>query len=396
MTVAKSLLGSEAEAAAGAFRAWIFDSALPLWSTVGRDRPGFGFVEHLTLSAEPAKVAYKRVRVQARQIYVFSHAHLLGWPGAREVAEDGYDFLLRHAWRADGGWVRSLEQDGRVLDPTVDLYDLAFVLLALAWYGRATGLAEPIDRARRTLDWMERVMASPWGGFYNALPMRAEPRQQNPHMHLLEALLALSATTEDDIFLKRAERLVDLFRRRLFDPKSSTLGEFFADDWSWADGAAGTRVEPGHHYEWVWLLSEYERQSRSCVEPEKSALYRFANRFGRRVGTQLVVDELDRTGFVRDASVRIWPQAEAIKAHLVMAEQQAVVGRPVSAGTLIARLLNDLFERFLARDPPGTWNEHFTPNDELKGERIPSSSLYHIFMAFAELDRVVGNSSRHR
>ena len=97
---------------------------------------------------------YKRVRVQARQIFVFSCAHGLGWPGALEAASDGYEFLTRHARRADGGWVRLLGRDGEVLDPTADLYDLAFVVFALAWYARATGSAEAIGQAHDTLAWI--------------------------------------------------------------------------------------------------------------------------------------------------------------------------------------------------------------------------------------------------
>jgi mannose/cellobiose epimerase-like protein (N-acyl-D-glucosamine 2-epimerase family) len=378
---------SEVESAGAALSTWIFEKALPFWSVVGRDQSGLGFIEHLSLSAQPADVPYKRVRVQARQIYVFSYAHMLGWPGAIEAAQDGYDFLIRNAWRDDGSWVRQLERDGRILDPRADLYDLAFVVFALAWYGRATVSTEPIERALRTLDWIESTMASPRGGFYNTWPASRELRQQNPHMHLLEAVLALFATTGDRECLRVADGLVDLFQRHLFDSDTGTLGEFFADDWSWADGIKGTLVEPGHHYEWVWILSEYERLTGHSLKSERNALYFFANRFGQRPGTGLVVDALDREGRVRDASVRIWPQTEAIKAHMVMAEEQTGSDSGENGETIAARLVTRLLEHFFIREPAGTWIEHFTPDNEPKGERIPSSTLYHIFMAFAELSR---------
>jgi mannose/cellobiose epimerase-like protein (N-acyl-D-glucosamine 2-epimerase family) len=65
-----------------AFAAWMRDHALPFWATVGQDRYGLGFVEHLTFDARPAPVVYKRVRVQTRQIYVYSAAALDGVEGA--------------------------------------------------------------------------------------------------------------------------------------------------------------------------------------------------------------------------------------------------------------------------------------------------------------------------
>ena len=388
---AKVLLGREAACAYAALHDWIFERALPFWSTVGVDRPGFGFIEHLDLSARPAAVPYKRVRVQARQIFVFSYAHLQGWPGALGAATAGYDFLTRHARRPEGSWVRVLGAQGDVLDPTADLYDLAFVLFALAWYARATGSAEALDHAYRTLDWIERAMRAPTGGFYNAVPVSPEPRQQNPHMHLLEAVLALFETTRDASLLRTADTLVDLFRTRLFDAATGSLGEFFTDDWRWADGAAGTHVEPGHHYEWVWLLSQYERLSNRIVEPERSALYDFANRWGRNQDTGLVFDVVDRTGIVRDASGRIWPQTEAIKAHVVMAERGTAAGE--HAGAMIAQITDNLLGHFLAREPAGTWTDHLTAGGTAKGDRIPASTLYHIVSAFSELDRVFGKAA---
>ena len=77
-------------------RAWMFDKAMPLWSTVGLDRELGGAVEVLDLSGRDGGLAYKRTRVQARQVYAFSHAHLLGWSGpALESAEHCWSFLAR-------------------------------------------------------------------------------------------------------------------------------------------------------------------------------------------------------------------------------------------------------------------------------------------------------------
>jgi mannose/cellobiose epimerase-like protein (N-acyl-D-glucosamine 2-epimerase family) len=373
------VLGPAAERAYAALRRWIFQDVLPFWSTTGRDRPGFGFVEHLDPAARAADVPYKRVRVQARQIFVFSCARALGWPGALEAATDGHDFLTRHARRADGAWVRLLGRDGDVLDSTADLYDLAFVLFALAWYARATGSAQALDQAYGTLAWIERNMTSPAGGFHEAVPVPPEPRRQNPHMHLLEAVLALFVTTRDAALLATADALVDLFRRRFFDPATGSLGEFFTDDWQWAPGAAGTHVEPGHHYEWVWLLSQYERLSGRTVEPERSVLYTFANRWGCDAKTGLVLDVVDRSGTVRDGGSRIWPQTEAIKAHLVMAD-----------GAEVARIIDNLFDHFVAGNRAGTWTEHLAPDGTRKSDRIPASTLYHVVSAFSELERTFG------
>ena len=70
------------------------------------------------------------------------------------------------------------------------------------------------------------------------------PRRQNPHMHLLEALLALHVATSEKNWLRRAGVLVDLFRRRLVDPATGALIEFFTADWQQAPGTGARCASP--------------------------------------------------------------------------------------------------------------------------------------------------------
>ena len=97
----------------------------------------------------------------------------------------------------------------------------------------------------------------------------------------------------------------------------------------------------------------------------------------------LVVDAVDRSGGVRDGAARVWPQMEAIKAHLAMAD-----------GAEVARIISNLFERFFAANRAGTWTEHFTADGNAKSDRIPSSTLYHVVSAFSELERIFGRVVR--
>ena len=60
---------------------WMFDHALPLWATAGQDKSGRGFAELLDRTGRPLDPGFKRIRVQARQIYTFCHAVELGWQG---------------------------------------------------------------------------------------------------------------------------------------------------------------------------------------------------------------------------------------------------------------------------------------------------------------------------
>ena len=84
-------------------------------------------------------------------------------------------------------------------------------------------------------------------GAGEAWEVRVGPRRQNPHMHLLEALLALGWRAE-------ADALVRLFHERFYDEKSGSLAELFDERWQPLATPEGRIVEPGHNFEWVWLL----------------------------------------------------------------------------------------------------------------------------------------------
>src|SRR5688500_7448400 len=122
-----------------AVRYWMFEEALPFWATHGIDRTFGGYVEQLALDGSDAAVDFKRVRVIARQIYVFSHAALMGHSAYTDLARHGFHYLTGNAWQGpERGWARLLDRQGRAKDPTPDLYDHAFVLFSLGWYYRLT------------------------------------------------------------------------------------------------------------------------------------------------------------------------------------------------------------------------------------------------------------------
>ena len=371
------------------FRAWLFGQALPFWGSFGHDGKGGGAREYLRLDGQPAPVPYKRMRVQARQIYAFSHAALLGWPDGERLARDGYAFITRCGERADGGWVRQLSPAGNeVLDGAIDLYDQAFVLFALAWYARLTQEAAPLRRARLTTEWIRANMAAAPLGFCNVLPAERGPRQQNPHMHLLEAALALLETSGDAYYAEFARELVTLFRCHLFDAGSGTIGEFFAPDWSPAPGAPGDHIEPGHQYEWVWLLDQYERLTGDPATAELQRLYAFATAFGNDPETALVWDAVSRDGAVTRRSTRLWPQTEALRAHAVMARRGAVGLSPIPA------VVRNIGTRFFAGCPAGTWIDQFAADGAAASDKIPTSSFYHVVTGFSELDALVARLAR--
>ena len=273
------------------------------------------------------------------------------------------------------------------MDRSKDLYGHAFLLFALAYLHRAFVVPGAMELAAATMDVIHVRMTAPNGGFWDGASEewqpKATPQRQNPHMHLLEAMLALFETSGDRRWLDEAAALVTLFRELFFEPATATLGEFFTTDWS-PHPQTGHIVEPGHHFEWVWLLHRYAALSGRQLEPAADALYTMAMRHGFEADNGHIHDQLDRSGTPILRTRRIWPVTEAIKAQIARIE----AGLPVGPGQP-ARLSQHIMDHFLHPAQLG-WIETMTPEGLATQTNLPGSTPYHLVMAAAEVRRVLG------
>ncbi len=367
-----------------AIHRWMFEAALPWWAEYGLDRVHGGYVEQMTLDGRDAAAAFKRTRVTARQIYVFSHAHVLGFSQGAELARHGFDFLATKTWNgSDKGFARRLTRQGAPLDPTPDLYDIAFCLFAFAWFHKATGDQSARDWLHRTLDFAETHMRHPSGlGFQNELPP-TRWRQQNPHMHLTEAMLAAYEATGEKRFEDGARELAGLFQTKFFDLKSGTLGEFFTDDLARALGETGRHVEPGHQFEWAWILNSCRRHLGMDLAAEIRAAVKFAEAHGVDPASAATYNVVRDDGAPADRGSRTWPNCERIKAAIALQDLDGT--DPVPVLNTSCQLL---LERYLAHRPTGTWIDAFDASGKPGADTIPASTLYHVFLAFSEVLRV--------
>jgi mannose/cellobiose epimerase-like protein (N-acyl-D-glucosamine 2-epimerase family) len=370
-------------------RSFLADQALPFWSSEGHYDNGC-FVEQLDLQGTPHDPGFTRVRVQARQVYVFCHAHHSGLVDAAETCRKGVEFLIRSAWLGrDGGWARRLDRHGAVLDDRYDFYDVSFALFALGWYYRISGDPRSLSLAHQTIDFLERRAAHPAGGFDHDW-LGVPPRQQNPHMHFVEALNVWLEATGDERFGAHAERILSLFETRFVD-RSGALYEIFDDRWGRFDGPAGDVVEPGHQFEWAWIIGHNGRLSRRPRHQLMGQLLKSAIRAGYDPEIGVTVDQVDGRGRVIRASRRLWPQTEAIKGALAEAE---FLGRDTSER--VSLILSTLFARFLDPGPvPGSWIDHYDSDWTSIVDNVPASSLYHVTLAFLEMLRLSADKPCH-
>jgi len=355
---------------------WLTEEALPTWGAKCWDARGGGFFESMTLEGDPNPAdEFKRLRVQARQIFVCCTAHDLGLSGPFvETAERGFEFLRHHGWQEAGGWPHLFTPEGAIKDPKRDTYDHAFVLFSMAALYRSTGDAAALEWAARTVAYLDAVMADPaLGGYTEAAPPEY-PRRANPHMHLLEAFLALYDATGDFAWLSRARDMVTLFVDNFHDQATGTLAEFFGPAWQPAEGISGRLREPGHHWEWAFLLHEYGARAGQDFGAEIDSLTGFALAHGHAPDTGLAYDEVLEDGTVQTSNYRLWPQTEALRGLEMLRHR----GAP-DLEVRIDQLADAVFRRFIAPAPgKGMWVDRLSPDGGWLSEAVPASSLYHL------------------
>lgn len=337
---------------------WLREAALPLWSTAGLDAGRGSFQETLTPDGVPAG-AVRRSRVQTRQVWVFATAARQGWGEAYgEAARRAHDFHRAHYLRPDGLFARAADVEGRITDPTPLVYEQAFDLLSLAGLHSA-GLGDRAGEAAALLTAMT-ALRHPGGGWREA---GEHPFQANAHMHLLEAALAWEAAGEGRWAAVSDEIAALAVGRFVVD---GLVREFFDESWRPLPDGDGGLIEPGHQFEWAWLLDQWaRRRGRTDLGPVIQGLFAGGLRGvdpQRNVAVGAVWPDLS----VRDPVARLWAQTERLRAALTFGtEAQALAAANGLAG-------------FLDTPKAGAWRDKLRADGTFVEEPAPATSLYHL------------------
>lgn len=352
--------------AAAWYEVWLRTAALPLWSTAGVEPASGAFREALRLDGRPEE-RFRRFRVQARQVFVYASAAKADVEGPwLDAAQRGFEQLMARYRRPDGLFTMATDLAGKVIDEAAPIYEQAFGLLAMAaLYAAAPERSDLAAEALKTLLGLEPYRHAK-GGFRE---LGEHPFQANSTMHLLEAALAWDELGVDPAWTGLADELIALARSRFIDPEGGFLREFFDADWRPAAGDDGRQVEPGHQFEWAWLLERWGRaRGDAAARADARRLFQSGLRGvdpARGVAVDILWDDLS----VRDARARLWPQTEYLKAALWLGDE---------AEALRAAKGLALYLDVPAR---GAWRDKLKADGSFVDEPAPASSFYHLIGA---------------
>jgi mannose-6-phosphate isomerase len=265
------------------------------------------------------------------------------------------------------------------------LYDQAFVLLALASAAGADGDIgqEAAERARRLANNIRSAYANEGGGY--CADLAKSLFLADPLMHLFEASLAWMEIDPDPSWRTLAGEIADLFSTRMVDHASARIFEAYDAQWRPVAVAGDDRLEPGHHFEWAWLLRRWAALGGGEAGEDLPERLYATGKAGIAPDTGLVVDALNDDLSVARGTSRLWPQTERLRAALSLEQDPQARAQEACAA---ARAM----ERYFAPASPGLWLD--APADPEASDPAPSlaSSFYHIVGAIAALDAAIGKA----
>src|SRR5689334_15038620 len=345
------------------------DVIVPLWQGPGWNADMALPYEALDAEHKPLPPQRYRAMACARQLYLFSS--LIGQvPKAEERAAALFRSLQRHFHDAEhGGWFYSIDPQGTPLDQRKDLYTHAFILFACAHYWDK--VREPLVES--VLNAALEVVAQRFAtgdGLYEASLDRDwssldSGPLQNPLMHLAEAFLATLSVREDAAVQNALIELCTAMQKRFIDPRHAVLMEKPL-------GAVDNWFEPGHQFEWYFLLQSSPLLRGSTLHASLERAFAFTEQWGVDQQTGAVRAMLELDDRPRDATQRIWAQAEYLRALTLRPDSEASVQCQLQA----------LQQRFLHA---GGWYECRDEQGEVSRKDMPSTTPYHLATCYRGL-----------
>lgn len=344
---------------------------VPLWQGPGWN-PALALpFEALDARHQPLPVQRYRAMACARQLYLFSS--LIGQvPAAEQRAAALFRSLQQHFHDAEhGGWFYSIDAQGAPLDKRKDLYTHAFIIFACAHYWAK--VREPLVESvlNAALSVVAERFASGDGLYQASLDQDwsslGSGPLQNPLMHLAEAFLATLAVREDSRVQGALTALCEAMQRRFIDPQTGVMLEKPL-------GAVDNWFEPGHQFEWFFLLESSPLLRGTALHGSLDRAFAFTEDCGvdPQTGAVAAMLDLQATAQPKDATQRIWAQAEYLRALTLRPHSQASLRRQLLA----------LQQHFLH---PAGWNECLDAAGKVSRQDMPSTTPYHLATCYRGL-----------
>jgi mannose-6-phosphate isomerase len=339
---------------------------------------------------------------QGRTAFMLAHLYLkTGHTELLVAAKRIHSFMITHLRDEDGGFRYGVAPDGAKIETEEctarRTYDQSFALLALVTLRKADPSFVPQADINSCIGFIESTLTDPTTGALWEDDIMArngaklgDTRAQNPHMHMLEAVMQAYEMSGDPIWLTRAGKYVQLGETYFIDQTTGAICEFIGHDLTQNDSDTGQRREPGHQFEWDWLLRRYaDFANVDAPRALAERMRRFVEANGLRPGGPMAgaaYDAVDATGAVTDGTHLLWPLTEAGKVYASLAIETPDADTAQAAKNRASEIAELMYRQYFHKTAPA-WVNRLDENGDVLWDEGLSRLLYHMAIFITEGDR---------
>ena len=367
----------------------------------------------LDATGTPVTQAPRELYSNARLVHCFAIEHLLGRPGAADLASHGLEAITGPFRDPEyGGWYAAINPDGSIADDTKSTYAHAFVILAGASATQAglPGGRELLDESLGVVSdrlWEETSSAAVEACLRDWTVAEPGYRGQNANMHLTEAYMAAFDATDDRTVQRRAELIATKLIHQHARAWDWRVPEHFNGDWEVDLGYNQDRPNdpfrpagtvPGHWFEWVRLVLTLQSLPGSRVSWAQEAAIAMFDRAVLDGWDDCNGGVLYSTDLAGGAPINTdkmyWTVAEAVGAAVYL----AAATDDVQYEHWYRAFWNEIEAHVIDREH-GSWKHQQAADGTLKADIWPGKpDLYHAWQAtlYSRLDPGLGLAAAAR
>jgi len=253
-----------------------------------------------------------------------------------------------------------------------------YTSICLIWIGASFSVSKKIEykvRAKELVNYLNRERRTGQGGYTELDEKGNISYKSNPHMHLFESAIAWMQVDSDQEWKVLGQELVNLALTKFIEPTTHMLGEYFDSNWNHFLENGSFVYEPGHQFEWAWLMSLYQELTGQDLMAVRHQLFRLANEHGTSSIRKIAFDEMWSNHTPKLESSRFWPQCERIKAAVRLGTEV-----DTSLQSIYSKAADDAMEtlfKFFGTPLNGLWYDQLSASDTFAGIQQSKFSVSH-------------------
>jgi mannobiose 2-epimerase len=306
---------------------------LPFWIKNCQDNEYGGFIGGMSNDGTIVKNAPKGLVLNARILWTFSAAYRYKKNEVYlQMAKRAYDYLMQYFWdKQFCGAYWLLDQKGKAIDDSKEIYGQSFLIYGLSEYYLATGDAASLGKAKELFYLIEKhchddankgyfeTFSRDWKSAEKARLATGdikEKKTMNTHLHLLEAYTNLYRVWKDEKVKARLVELIEVFQEHIINKETSHFELFFNEKWH----STKDIVSFGHDIEGSWLLCEAVEtidEGRGTRDDIKDIAIKMAQAvYEQGIDADGGLLYEGKNGKIINSDKEWWPQAEAVVGFL--------------------------------------------------------------------------------